>query len=169
MAGGYLRFNGSFIKRLPLPNKFPVFLSQLGKILQLLSQLKYDLDSYKAEIVKNPKLVLFKNKYYKDINNCIIFFNRLSNSIVKLLFLDEFYLRSNRDYFVLRELCDLNIEPQKIPYKFLIPRYDINCYKVYSLNELDSILTKIKKLYNRLNNNQGLINQLDDILDNDFS
>ncbi|GAG85530.1 unnamed protein product, partial [marine sediment metagenome] len=47
--------------------------------------------------------------------------------------------------------------------------FDISNYKVYSLNELDSILTKIKKLYNRLHNNRGLINQIDDLMKNDFS
>ncbi|MFX1494657.1 MAG: Eco57I restriction-modification methylase domain-containing protein, partial [Promethearchaeota archaeon] len=34
MAGGYLRINGSFIKRLPLPNIFPTSISRLGKIIQ---------------------------------------------------------------------------------------------------------------------------------------
>ncbi len=58
----------------------------------------------------------------------------------------------------------VNTEPKKIPHKFLIPRFDISNYKVYSLNELDSILTKIKKLYNRLHNNRGLINQIETIL-----
>ncbi len=169
MAGGYLRFNGSFIKRLPLPSKFPLFLSQLGKILQLLSQLIYDLDSEESEIVKNPELERFNNKYYNQIQIYLKFFKRLSNSLVKLLFLDEFFLESNLDYFILRELFDLNIEPQKIPFKFLIPRFDIGNYKVYSLNELDSILTKIQKLYNRLHNNRGLINQIDDLMKNNFS
>ncbi|TET56327.1 MAG: hypothetical protein E3J52_12100 [Promethearchaeota archaeon] len=169
MAGGYLRFNGSFIKRLPLPRKFPLFLSQLGKMLQLLSQLKYDLDSKESEIVKNPELERFNNKYYNQIQNYLKFFKRLSNSLVKLLFLDEFYLESNLDYFILRELFDLNTEPKKIPHKFLIPRFDISNYKVYSLNELDSILTKIKKLYNRLHNNRGLINQIDDLMKNNLS
>jgi len=169
MAGGYLRFNGSFVKRLPIPSKFPVFLSHLGKILQLLSQLKYDLDSCKPEIVENPKLERLYNKYYNEINKSLIFFNKLSNSLVKLLFLDEFYLKSNLDYYDLRELLNSNILPQKIPYKFLIPRFDINNYKIYSLNELDSILTKIQELYNRLHNNSGLINQLDGIKKNNFS
>ncbi|MCK4380814.1 MAG: N-6 DNA methylase [Candidatus Lokiarchaeota archaeon] len=169
MAGGYLRFNGSFIKRLPMPRKFPVFLSQLGKIIHLLSQLKYDLDSKEPEIVRNPEIERFNNKYYNEIECYLKFFKILSNSLVNLLFLDDFYLESNLDYFILRELFDLNIEPPKIPYKFLIPRFDINNYKIYSLNELDSILTKIQKLYNRLHNNRGLINQIDDLMKNNFS
>lgn len=166
MAGGYLRFNGSFIKRLPLPRKFPAFLSQLGKILQLLSQFKYDFDSKEPEIVRNPVIERFNNKYYNEIQCYLKFFTRLSNSLVSLLFLDDFYLESNLDYYLLRELFDLKIEPQKVPYKFLIPRFDINNYKIFSLNELDSVLAKIKKLYSRLHNNAGLINQIDDLMKN---
>jgi len=169
MAGGYLRFNGSFIKRLPMPRKFPVFLSQLGKILQLLSQLKYDLDSKEPEIVRNPEIERFNNKYYNEIQCYLKFFKRLSNSLVNLLFFDDFYLESDLDYYILRDLFDLKLEPQKVPYKFLIPRFDIKNYKIFSLNELDSILTKIEKLYSRLYNNTGLINQIDDLMKNNFS
>jgi len=169
MAGGYLRFNGSFIKRLPLPSKFPLFLSQLGKILQLLSQLKYDLDSKEPEIVRNPVFERFNNKYYKEIQFYLKFFKRLSNSLVNLLFLDDFYLESNLDYYLLRELFELKIESLIVPYKFLIPRFDIDNYKIFSLNELDSILTKIKKLYSQLHNNTRLINQIDNLTKNNFS
>ncbi|UCD00479.1 MAG: N-6 DNA methylase [Promethearchaeota archaeon] len=169
MAGGFLRFNGSFIKRLPMPRKFPAFLSQLGKFQQLLSQLKYDLDSQKPEIIKSAKLERFNSKYYKEINTNFTFFNRLSNSLVKLLFLDKFYLESNVDYNFLRELFDLKNEPQKVPYKFLVPRFDIRNYKIYSSNELDFILTEINKLYKRLHDNTGLLNQIDHIIKNDFS
>ncbi len=169
MAGGYLRFNGSFIKRLPMPRKFLVFLSQLGKILHLLSQLKYDLDSKESEIVRNPEIERFNNKYYNEIQCYLKFFKRLSNSLVNLLFLDDFYLESNLDYCLLRDLFDLKIEPQKVPYKFLIPRFDISNYNIFSLNELDSILTKIKKLYNRLHNNKDLINQIDNLMKNNFN
>ncbi|MFX1503501.1 MAG: hypothetical protein ACFFDH_21235, partial [Promethearchaeota archaeon] len=93
----------------------------------------------------------------------------LSNSLVKLLFLDEFYLESNLDYNILRDLFELKVEPQKVPYKFLNPRFDIKNYKIYSSNELNSILIEIDKLYNRLNNNPDLLNQLNDIIENNFS
>ncbi len=165
MSGGYLRFNGSFIKRLPMPRKFPVFLSQLGKILQLLSQLKYHIDSYK----KYPKLDKLMMKHKNDIISQLKFFNTLSNSLVKLVFLDEFYLDSNLDYNFLRDLCNLKIEALKVPYKFLIPRTDIINFKVYSLNEVDFILTEISKLYNQLHNNTELIDQIDSINKHKFS
>ncbi len=169
MSGGYLRYNGSFIKRLPMPNKFPAFLSQLGKMLQLISQLKYDFDSYRPEIVNNPELDRIKKKYYKGLNSYFNFFNRLSNSLVKLLYFDDFYLKSNLDYNILREMLDLKIEPQKVPYKFLIPRFNINNYELYQLNELDDILAEINKLYNQLYNNMDILNQIDDIIKNNFS
>ena len=169
MSGGYLRFNGSFIKRLPMPRKFPVFLSQLGKILQLLSQLKYHFDSYKPKIKKYPKLDKLMMKHKNDIISQLKFFNTLSNSLVKLVFLDEFYLDSNLDYNFLRDLCNLKIEALKVPYKFLIPRTDIINFKVYSLNEVDFILTEISKLYNQLHNNTELIDQIDSINKHKFS
>ncbi|MFX0081442.1 MAG: class I SAM-dependent DNA methyltransferase [Candidatus Hodarchaeota archaeon] len=168
MAGGYLRFNGSFIKRLPLPNKFPSFLSQLGKILQLLSQLKYDFDSTAPKIVGNPIIEKFNHKSYDEIVRYLTFFKRLSNSLVNLLFLDEFYLKSNLDYNLLRDLLDLKIEPYKVPYKFLIPRFYIKNYKIFSLDELDSVLSKIKRLYTRLQNIKGLKNQLNNLMKNNF-
>jgi hypothetical protein len=155
MAGGYLRFNGSFIKRLPLPRKFPAILSQLGKILQLISQLKYEHDIYKPNFVNYLTL----EKYFK-------FLKKLSNSLVKLLFLDEFYLDSNLDYNILRDLLDLKIKLQKFPYKFIIPRFDL---KIYSSNELNSILNEINALYNQLHNNPDLLNQLYDITKCNFS
>ncbi|MFX1530034.1 MAG: class I SAM-dependent DNA methyltransferase [Promethearchaeota archaeon] len=158
MAGGYLRFNGSFIKRLPLPRKFPLFLSQMGKILQLLSQLKYDFETNEG----------YDNTYYNQIILYLSFFKRLNNSLVNLLYLDKFYLNSNLDYYLLRDLLDLKIEPQYIPYKFLIPRFEGNNYRIFSLNELDSILTKIKILYNQLKTNIRLLNQIDDLMKNNL-
>ncbi|MFW9972148.1 MAG: class I SAM-dependent DNA methyltransferase [Candidatus Odinarchaeota archaeon] len=169
MAGGYLRFNGSFIKRLPLPRKFPEFLSELGKILHFLSQLKYDFGSKRSEIVKSIDLIKFHTKYYYEINTSLDFFEKLANSLVMLLFLDDFYLKSNLDYYILRDLIDLKRGSLKIPFKFLIPVFDIRNYKIYSLKELDSILTEINKLYAHLYGNQDLLNQLNHIIKNRFS
>ncbi|MFX0144530.1 MAG: class I SAM-dependent DNA methyltransferase [Candidatus Hodarchaeota archaeon] len=164
MAGGYLRFNGSFIKRLPLPRKFPSLLSQLGKILQFLSQLKYALDSYKSEKVKKTELEKFDRKYYNQITIFLKFFNKLSNSIAKLLFLDDFYLKSNLNYNKLRDLLDLEVETLKIPIKFVIPIFKVKNYKVFTINELDSILSEINRFYNRFCNNKDLLIQSDKIL-----
>ena len=168
MAGGYLRFNASFIKRLPMPRKFPLFLSQLGKILQLLSQLKYDFDSYKVEITRNYELLKFNNKYYNEIKAYLSFFNRLSNSLVKLLYFDDICLKYNLNYNILRELLDSKIKQQKIQFKYFIPRFNTERYNIYQFNELEAILAEIKELYNMLNNNTVLLNQIDEISKNYF-
>ncbi|MDX1797126.1 MAG: TaqI-like C-terminal specificity domain-containing protein [Candidatus Lokiarchaeia archaeon] len=169
MAGGYLRFNGSFIKRLPMPRKFPMFLSQLGKILQFLSQLNYSFNSPNFEYARNNELEKFKDKYNHKINVSLTFFNKLSNSLVKLLFLDEFYLKYNINYNILRDLLNLGGDYQQIPVKFLIPVFHLKNYKVFSFNELDCILTEIVKFCRRLNCSKELLKQVDNLLKTNFS
>ncbi|MFX1553918.1 MAG: Eco57I restriction-modification methylase domain-containing protein [Promethearchaeota archaeon] len=168
MAGGFLRFNGSFIKRLPIPKKLPIVLSQLGQILQLLSQLKYDLNSFNPEITKSLKLQQIKDKFYTIIIKNLNFFNRLSNSLVNLLYLDDFYIKSNLNYDILREFLDLKIEMLNIQVKFLTPRFNLENYEIYQQNELEVILVEINKLYNRLSNNTSLLGQMDHITKNQF-
>ncbi|MFW9990019.1 MAG: hypothetical protein ACFFC3_15335, partial [Candidatus Odinarchaeota archaeon] len=163
MSGGYLRFNGSFIKRLPLPRKIPLILSRIGNIIQLLSQLKYDLNSKDIMIMNTPEFKKFYNKYHTQINTILKFFINLANSLVSLLFLDEFFLNSNINYNILRDLLNLKKEPQKIPFKYFYPRFDVKNYEIYSLNELDSIMTKIKIFYNQFHNNTDLFRQIEDI------
>jgi hypothetical protein len=164
MAGGYLRFNGSFIKRIPMPRRFPMFISHLGKILQFLSQLKYSLNSSSFDYLRNPKLKKFKEKYNDEISSFLTFFNNLSNSLVKLLFLDDFYLNNDLNYNKLRNLLDLRGNYYQIPFKFVIPNYHIKKYRNYSLDELDCILIEIIKLYNQIQSNSGLLQQIDNIL-----
>ncbi|MFX1419584.1 MAG: Eco57I restriction-modification methylase domain-containing protein [Promethearchaeota archaeon] len=169
MAGGYLRFNGSFIKRLPSPNRFPFILSQLGKFLQLISQLKYDLKLNQPEIINLPELENFNSNFFNEIDRYLTFFNQLSNSLVKLLFLDEFYLKANLDYNFLRDLFDLKRGSYKVPYKLLIPQDNMQNYNLYSLNQLDSILPEINKFYNRFHDSAGLLNQINHIAKNNFN
>ncbi|MFW9827890.1 MAG: class I SAM-dependent DNA methyltransferase [Candidatus Thorarchaeota archaeon] len=168
MAGGYLRFNGSFIKRLPMPSKFPASLSQLGKILQLLSQLKYDLNSNKLGNSANFILEKLKINSNNEIKKFYIFFNKLSNSLVNLIYLDDYYLKSNSNYFLVRNLLDLEIKSLKIPTEFLIPHFNINSYKSKELDELFSILDKIKNIYGSLNKDKDLINQINKIIKKNF-
>ncbi|MFX0035653.1 MAG: Eco57I restriction-modification methylase domain-containing protein [Candidatus Hermodarchaeota archaeon] len=166
MSGGYLRVNGSFIKRLPMPRKFPVFLSELGKILQLLSQLKYDLNSYKSKILNFPELETFKEKSYRDITTYFYFFNKLSNALVNLLYLDELYLKANLNYDILRGLLNSDIESSQIQLKFLLPRFHINSYQVFQLNELKDILIHLEGIYTKFYNNSNLTRQIREITQN---
>ncbi len=158
MAGGYMRFNGSFIKRLPMPHKFPLTLSHCGKILQILSQLDYDLNS--DYNFKNHELKLAKDKFQIEIVNLLKIFNNLSNSLVNLLYLDELYLDSNKDFNYLRELLYSNIQLNKIQFKYLLPRYQIKNYHTFTIEELELTLDEIKNSLNKILENEILLNQI---------
>ena len=161
LAGGYLRFNGSFIKRLPIPDTFPFSLSMTGKILQILTQLKFDLDCENL----NLKLEEFnlKKKYMNEIANLISFFSNLNNALVKLMYLDDCFLKSNIDYSVVREFLFSKFT-NKIPFKYLLPRFNVPNYEFFQLSELESVLMTIKKFYNTIINDKVLVNQFNDIL-----
>ena len=75
MSGGHIRFNGSFIKRLPMPENFPESLSYLGKINQFLSQILNE----QSNLLLNSQEI---SKYYN-------FFTNISDSLVSLLYLKE--------------------------------------------------------------------------------
>ena len=169
MAGGYLRYNGSFIKRLPMPKEFPSILTQLGEILQLLTQLKYDFNSYKLEFVNNTKLLRFKNKYHTDLNKILSYFDTLGNSLTNLLYLEELYVNHNIDYSIIEELLNSKNEFQIIPSKFLIPQFNLENYKMFQINELDDILSEINDLYSQLNTNWTLLNQINNEVKNFFN
>ena len=161
LAGGYLRFNGSFIKRLPIPDSFPFSISIIGKILQILTQLKFDLDCENL----NLKLEEFnlKKKYKQEIVNLISFFSNLNNALVKLMYLDEYFLKSNIDYSVVREFLFSKFTI-KISFKYLLPRFNVLKYESFQLNELESVLVAIKKFYNLIISDKVLVNQFNDIL-----
>ncbi len=167
MAGGYLRFNGSFIKRLPGPQKFPLSLSKCGKILQILSQLHYDLNS--ESIYKISGLKFLKEKYQIEIDRLIRFFKKLSNCLVNLLYLDDLYLESNLDFNNIRELLYSKVNLNGIQFKYLLPRYHIYKYDTYSLEELKLTLDEIKNFLNDILENEPLLYQIDQILNNDLS
>ena len=145
MASGYLRFNGSFIKRLPMPEKFPEALSYLGKINQFLCQILYEQDN-----------LLFN---FQEITKYHNFFLNLSNSLVSLL-----YLKDHLDKPQFTNLMKLLTRPQKIfpdiEFKFISPRFNLPKFKIYSKKELQLNLQLIKKSYKSLNNDKTLINEI---------
>ena len=145
MAGNYLRFNGSFIKRLPMPDYYPKSLSYLGKINQFLSQLIYDK----------------KNEYLdrQEVANYLKFFIKLSNSLVSLLYLNNLF--DNYKFTNLMELLTRRLEIfPDIECKYLSPRFDLPKFKIYSKKELQLNLQLIKKSYKSLNNDEMLINEI---------
>ena len=166
MAGNYLRFNGSFIKRLPFPLKLPKSLANCGKILQLLSQLRYDLES--KYYLENTELLLYKQKYKKEIVTLLQFFSSLSNALVVLLYLDDLYVESNKNYDILRDFLDYGLQTAQLHFKYLIPRFHINKYETFSPNELPSIIDEIRNYFNQIQKNKVLFNQIKDILDTEL-
>jgi hypothetical protein len=109
-----------------------------------------------------------KINYNNQIKKFHLFFNKLSNSLVNLIYLDDYYLKSNSNYFLVRNLLDLDIKLLKIPTKFLAPYFNINSYKSKELDELFSILDKIKKIYDSLHKDKDLINQINEIIYKNF-
>lgn len=161
MAGGYLRFNGSFIKRLPIPHKIPVSISDCGKILQVLYQLQYDLNSDFAIETKEFKLLYAK--FHIEVTQLIQFFRKLINSLVNLLYLDELYLASKKDYNMLREFLYSKLEVNQIQFKYLLPRYQIINYETYKTEDIENVIGEVKILLKELLENEVLLNQINEI------
>lgn len=79
MASGYLRYNGSFLRRIPIPEKIPKILSVVGRILHFLHQ--------------------NKNIQKKDnFETLIEFFERFANAIINVLYFTDI-LAYNKIYF----------------------------------------------------------------------
>ena len=161
MSGGYLRFNGSFIKRLPMPKEYPLFLSQIGKILQFLSQLEYDLSLIHKGDLKKFDLT---EKKYKEMGCYLNFFKKLNNSLVTILYLENYYSNANEKYYHLRKLLYSKPGQSKIQHKYFLPRFEINKYYTFQLDELKKILVEIKDLHELTINNKTLVKEMDDLI-----
>ena len=151
MSGGYLRFNGSFIKNIPIPDKLPLTLSYIGKLLQFLYQLKY-------ETLQVSHFQLENNTTVKDILNHLNFYEKLSNSLVHQL-----YLRLEH-YDELNRLLNSSNLFANVEFKFMNSLYELPSYIVYGKGEIEENLNKINKNINKLSVNSKLINQMNKIL-----
>ena len=140
MAGGYLRYNGSFLKRLPLPSFLPSSLGYLGKILQFLTQLQYELKT-------NHNL----NFETKEVSNLMRFFKRLSNSLVNSLYLDNL-----EDEELNKLLNSKNFFP-KVKFKYFLMRFNLFKYQYYNSDELKNTFNKINEIFEVCNKNNNLL------------
>ncbi len=144
MAGGYLRYNGSFIKRLPIPNDFPSSISNISKINHFLHQLRHDF----RELDVNDKIKL------EDIEKLIIIFEALTNALVEELYLNKreckelSFLLDSKDYF------------PEIEFKYIYPHFKIENYKFYNLNEIKEILRDIFIIYTKIIENKQIMSEL---------
>jgi len=152
MSGGYLRYNGSFIKNLPMPKSFPTSLSYLGKIIQFLSQLRF-------EQHQNPNNEIKSLEIEKLLN----FYQRLTNSLVAQLYLQfESYDELNK--LLNSSNLILNIEIKNFKLRFDVPKY-----VTYLKGEMKENLNQINKLFNFLYNNSKLADQINKCLVYNFS
>jgi len=153
MAGEYLRFNGSFVKRLPMPDNFPESLSYLGKINQFLSQLRYEQNN---QLISTQKIAKYHN-----------FFLHLSDSLVSLLYFKKVLSKTKN-----KNLLEILTQPQEtfpdIEFKYLTPRFSLPKFKIYSEQELQLNLLSIENSYKSLNDNKILFKEINELTNQDF-
>lgn len=147
MAGGYLRFNGSFIKSLPIPDRLPQVISEISKILQFLCQLKNDLcinfGSEHSEIDIDRI-----QKYLK-------FYNKLCNALITQLYLRD------QGFKELDSLLNNKNYISSIQVKYFKPLYDLPKYICYKKQEIYAILEKINNMWHNSNSNSTLIREIE--------
>ncbi len=147
MSGGYLRYNGSFMKKLPMPNSFPLILSKIGRINQFLSQLEF--------LLLQESNTPFKNKIKsKKISNLLEFYRKLSNSIVYQL-----YMCSEEGIELDKLLKSVNLLPD-IKFKYFYPRFDLPKYVKYTNRELRDNIDQIYSCFKILSSNLDLMNEI---------
>ncbi len=142
MSGGYKRYNGSFIKTLPIPNYFPPSIAKLAKIVQFLSQLKYE---------SNQNPYSFKSlRNISYISEYISFFSELIEIFIKKLYCEDLIKDQNQSLLLIADL--LNYEPQidEFEFKYPISRFDLPKYKSYSPADLAINLNWIASIYAKL-------------------
>jgi len=143
MSGGYLRYNGSFIKKLPMPESFPTSLSYLGKIIQFLSQLRFELLQE-----PNDEIQLL------EIEKLLNFYQNLTNSLVAQLYLQF------EPYDELNKLLNSHNSVPNIKIKNFKSRFDLPKYLTYLKGEVKESLNQINNSFNFLYGNSKLVDQI---------
>ncbi len=151
MSGGYLRFNGSFIKSIPIPENFSLSLSYLGKILQFLAQLKYECQQGLGNL-------LGRGIVYEDILTHLNFYEELSNSLIHQQYLHF------ENYDELNKLLNSSRLLPNIEFKFMNSLFELPHYITYTKGEIKGNLDQINESFNLLRNNPKLISQMNSIL-----
>ena len=147
MSGKYLRYNGSFMKTLPMPENFPLILSKIGRINQFLSQLVF--------FIVQESNISFKNEINsKNISNLLEFYKKLSNSLVYQL-----YMRSKEGIELNKLLKSANLLPD-IKFKYFYPRFDLLKYVTYTNKELRDNIDQIYSCSKILSGNLDLMYEI---------
>ena len=130
-----------------MPDRFPTSLSYLGKIIQFLSQLKFEL---LQEPIDEIQLL--------EIEKLLTFYQSLTNSLVAQLYLQ---------YKPYNELNNLLNSPNLVPnieIKNFRLRFDLPNYLTYLKEELKENLNQISNSFNFLYDNSKLVDQINECL-----
>lgn len=147
MAGGYLRINGSFIKRLPLPEIIPTSISRLGKILQFLFQ-------FKSDFIETDQFDPPRGVEISFLEKMLCFYKKLSNSLVNGIYLKEAGSKELENI-----INYVNYLP-KIQLKYFVPGYNLPKYEIYRKQEVESIFNSILNTYFDLNTNNKILEEV---------
>jgi len=155
MSGGYLRFNGSFIKRLPMIEKLPIPLSRLGKLSQFLSQFEYDLVNGSISNATNLK------SKFKDILPLNFKFSfRLTNALVNYFYLREMDGMISEKFGIIKEIVQKNNFLPDFSYKYNIKRFESASMKTFKEKDMVDLLISIDNHFNELRENERLISAI---------
>ena len=155
MSGGYLRFNGSFIKRLPMIEKLPFPLSRLGKLSQFLSQFEYDLVNGS---ISNTTYLKSKFKDILPLN--FKFSIRLTNALVNYFYLREMDGIISEKFGIIKEIIQKNNFLPDFSYKYNIKRFESVSMKTFKEKDMVDLLISIDKHFNELRENERLISAI---------
>lgn len=137
MSGGYLRINGSFIKKIPIPKFLPESLSRISKAIHFLTQLKH-------EILHNSSFNSNDTININFLKKILAHLHLLSDSIV-----NQLYNISQRDKNIER-ISEISENIPEIEFKFIHTYYTHEQFKTYSKEELDANYEKIKNWYSKM-------------------
>ena len=73
-----------------------------------------------------------------------------------------------KDFNIVREFLYFEGEMKNFQIKYLLPRYQIKNYNIYTAEELDLALIEVKNFLERILENKELLNQIDEIISIDF-
>ena len=139
-----------------MPNYFPHSISQLGKYLQFLSQLKY-------ELLQNSDLELLEDISLENIELYLDFFQSLVNYFVDLLYMKKKDNQSNQDSLISEYLMERDYQFPEIDSKYIYIRY--NLHSIQKKEFMDT-LRQIKNSYLNLKTNPKLVNDMERIKNN---
>jgi type I restriction-modification system DNA methylase subunit len=132
MSGGYLRFNGTFIKRLPVPQNIPKSFSKLSKIMQFLTQLLYDLPTH-------PEIKKTVTELPISLEKLILAYTEFVDNLV-----DEIYFENDPEFIKFVE-SEINLPNIKIKYFSNI--FDLPKFTYYEESEVATNLSEIAQVY----------------------